>query len=288
MRKEDALKALKEAKEKANKRNFKQKFDLIINIKNLDLKKSDNQFDDFVELHYPRGKETKVCALVGPELESEAKKVCNKAIRQDEFSKLSKKELKKIGKEYDYFIAQANIMANVASAFGQVLGPRGKMPNPKVGCVVPPKASLGPLYNKLQKTIKLSTKKGGSVKTIIGNEEMKDEEIIDNIITAYNHFLTILPTGKHNISDVLVKMTMGPAIKIEGAGEGKGGKAVKVKAEKVKDKADESADIEGIKEQKDKQEPVEEKDEKQEDSENLQDSAQENSQSQEEKGADEK
>ncbi len=233
MRKEDILKALKEAKEKANKRNFKQKFDLIINIKHLNLKKSDNQFDDFVELHHSRGKETKVCALVGPELDSEAKKVCTKSIRQDGFSKLSKKELKKIGKEYDYFIAQANIMPQVASAFGQVLGPRGKMPNPKVGCVVPPKASLGLLYNKLQKTVKLSTKKGGSVKTIIGNEDMDAEDITDNILTAYNHFLTILPTGKHNVSEVLVKMTMGPAIKIIGGGEGKGGKAVKSK--KVED-----------------------------------------------------
>lgn len=257
MRKEDVLTALKEAKEKANKRNFKQKFDLIINIKNLDLKKSDNQFDDFVELHYPRGKETKVCALVGPELDSEAKKVCNKTIRQDEFSKLGKKELKKIGKEYDYFIAQANIMANVASAFGQVLGPRGKMPNPKVGCVVPPKANLSPLYNKLQKTVKLSTKKGGSVKTIIGNEEMKDEEIIDNIITAYNHFLTILPTGKHNISDVFVKMTMGPAIKIKGVGEGRGGKAVKEKPKPSEDKSNEDVSAEKeLKEQGKKQKSV--------------------------------
>ncbi|MBL7050742.1 50S ribosomal protein L1 [Candidatus Woesearchaeota archaeon] len=264
MRKEEILKALKEAKETANKRNFKQKFDLIINIKHLNLKKSENQFDDFVELHYQRGKETKVCALVGPELEDEAKKVCNKSIRQDEFSKLSKKELKKIGKEYDYFIAQANIMPQVASAFGQVLGPRGKMPNPKVGCVVPPKANLGPLQNRLQKTVKLSTKNGGSVKTIIGNEDMVNEEIADNILTAYNHFLTILPTGKHNISEVLVKMTMGPAIKIEGAGEGKSGKTVKETPKSAKEKSGDGEDDSSGKDkvQETKQEPVEEEAEK--------------------------
>ena len=69
-------------------------------------------------------------------------------------------------------------MVDVARSFGQVLGPRGKMPNPKIGCVVPPKTNLQLLYDKLQKSVMLSTKKGGtSVKTIIGNEEMKDEEI---------------------------------------------------------------------------------------------------------------
>ena len=37
-------------------------------------------------------------------------------------------------------------------------------------------------------------------------------------------FITNLPTGKHNISEVYVKLTMGPSVKIEGAGEGKASK----------------------------------------------------------------
>ena len=225
MKKENILKALKKAKDESQKRNFRQSFDLIINLKGIDNKKAEHQIDDFVELHYSKGKPTKVCALVGPELYENAKKVCDHTIRQDEFSKIDKKKIKKLAKECDYFIAQANIMVDVASSFGRVLGPRGKMPNPKVGCVVPPKANLQQLYDRLQKVVMLSTKKGGtSVKTIIGNEEMKEEDIIDNIISAHDHFITSLPNGKHNISEVYVKLTMGPSVKIEGAGEGKSSK----------------------------------------------------------------
>ena len=76
MKKENALKALKKAREGSQKRNFKQSFDLIINLKGIDNKKAEHQIDDFVELHYSKGKLTKVCALVGPELYENAKKVC--------------------------------------------------------------------------------------------------------------------------------------------------------------------------------------------------------------------
>jgi len=213
MNKKDVLKAIQTAKG-STKRNFKQSVDLIINLKSMDLKKAENQFDDFVDLPHTKGKKTKVCALVGPELEDNAKKVCDKTIRQDEFQKLNKLIIKKIAKQYDYFIAQANIMANVATTFGKSLGPRGKMPNPKIGCVVPPKADLTVSYNRLQKLVKLSTKKGGSVKTIIGNEGMEDKDLVENIMTAYNHFIKILPNEKDNVKNVLVKLTMGPSIVI--------------------------------------------------------------------------
>ena len=50
MKKESILKALKEAKEGSQKRNFRQSFDLIINLKGIDNKKAEHQIDDFVEL----------------------------------------------------------------------------------------------------------------------------------------------------------------------------------------------------------------------------------------------
>ena len=90
MKNENILKALKKARDGSQKRNFRQSFDLIINLKGIDNKKVEHQIDDFVELHYSKGKPTKVCALVCPELYENAKKVCDHAIRQDGFSKLDK------------------------------------------------------------------------------------------------------------------------------------------------------------------------------------------------------
>lgn len=214
MDKKEAIKAVKNAKKLSRERNFKESIDLIINLKDLDLKDSKNQIDDFVELHHPKGKKIKICALVGGELESAAKKVCDKVVREDEFKKYDKKKAKKLADEFDYFIAQANVMPKIASAFGPVFGPRGKMPSPKAGCIVPPKGNIKPVYDKLQKLVKLTTKKGASVKALIGNEEMEEEKVADNLLVAYNHFVHMLPQRENNVKNVMVKTTMGKPIKV--------------------------------------------------------------------------
>src|SRR3990172_6920050 len=122
-------------------------------------------------LPYNRGKKISVCALVGPELAEEAKKVCDGAILSDDFGKYpDKKEIKKLASKYDFFIAQANVMPKVATSFGRVFGPKGKMPNPKAGCIVPPNANLKTLYDKLQKTVRLYAKERPMIQIPVGNE----------------------------------------------------------------------------------------------------------------------
>ena len=211
-------KKIKEALTKAreSKRNFKQTFDLIFNLKNLDMKKTEDQVEFFMQLHFSKGKKTKVCALVGPELGKSAEAVCDTVILQSEFEKYQKdkKLIKRLAKKHDFFIAQANIMPQVATIFGKVLGPKGKMPNPKAGCIVPPTASLEALQKKLQKTIKISAKTSPIVHCIAGNEEMKDEEILDNIKTIYDQLIHHLPSEKNNIGNAYIKLTMGKPIKI--------------------------------------------------------------------------
>src|SRR3989338_3750447 len=139
MDKEQITEALKKIKENSPKRNFKQSYDLIFNLKGINVKKSDQQVSVFTQLHYTTGKKVSICALVGPELLSKAKGICDEAIDVDDLSKYSDKKLaKKLAVKHDFFIAQADIMAKIATAFGKVFGPRGKMPNPKIGCVVPP------------------------------------------------------------------------------------------------------------------------------------------------------
>ena len=217
MNKENVLKALKELKEKEKKRNFKQTFDLIFTFKNLDLKKPDNQLDFFVKLHHSKGKKIKTCALVGPELAGNAKENCDTVVVVDDFEKYSrdKKLLKKLSEGHDYFIAQATIMNQVATAFGKVLGPKGKMPNPKSGCVVPPNANLKYLIDKLQKMIKISVKNFPMTQLIVGKEDMLDEEIADNIMTIYDSIIHHLPGGKAQIKNILLKFTMSKPIKLD-------------------------------------------------------------------------
>ncbi|MBI2134835.1 50S ribosomal protein L1 [Candidatus Woesearchaeota archaeon] len=232
-------KTLKTVKETSPKRNFMQSIDLIINLKDIDIKKQEQQLNTFVALHHS-GKKVSVCALVGPELEKQAKEVCDEVILAESFARYKdKKELKKLANRHDFFIAQANIMPQIATAFGRVFGPRGKMPNPKIGGVLPPNANLRPLYEKLVKTVKIAAKNEPCIKCMVGKENSNEDEIIDNILTIYNSVIHILPNEKHNVKNVMLKLTMGPAFVVgeetrqqEAETKGKKGKPKKKEGKK--------------------------------------------------------
>ncbi|MBS3136403.1 50S ribosomal protein L1 [Candidatus Woesearchaeota archaeon] len=215
MEKEQILNALKSIKEDSQKRNFKQRVDLIITIMGIDLKKPENKIDLYVQLHHDKGKKTRICGLVGPELLENSKKYFDATVSSDEFSRgLDKKKLKAIARENDFFVAQVNVMPQVATSFGKILGPLGKMPNPKAGCVVTPNSNLSQLAEKLQTTIRINIQKQPLVQTTVGSEDDDPEKVADNILVVYNSLLHALPGEKNNIRAVYLKLTMGKPIKI--------------------------------------------------------------------------
>ncbi|MCX6708580.1 MAG: 50S ribosomal protein L1 [Candidatus Woesearchaeota archaeon] len=197
------------------KRKFKQKYDFIMNLRHLDLKKPEEQVELWVKLPYDKGRPTKIGALVGPELAEQAKTTCDTVVLHDNFSQYTdKRKMRKLAREHDYFIAQANIMADIAKTFGRIFGPRGKMPNPKAGCVVPPNANIKALVEGLRKTIKVSAKIQPSVKVMVGNEDMPDEQIAENCLAVYTNVVHKLPQEAFNIKSVMLKLTMSKPVKI--------------------------------------------------------------------------
>ena len=216
MEKHDIIEAVKQIRSQAKKRNFSQTFDLQIRIRDLDLKKPEAKIEVYAPLAHSRGRAVKVCALVGGALYNDAKENCDRAIGQDEFKSFveNKKDVKKLVREYDFFIAQADAMGAIATSFGKYLGPLGKMPSPKAGGVIPPKGSIKPIYERLQKTVKLQIK---GEKCAVGVEAMKDEEIADNVLAVYSAFTNALPQHEMQVKDVLLKLTMSQAVKIGGS-----------------------------------------------------------------------
>lgn len=207
-------KALKEAREKTKSRKFAQTIEFIVNL-NVNIKT--NKIDFFVDMHFERGKKISVCALVGSELKDNAAEHCDHVIRAIEFPKYQKdkKLTKKLAKQYDMFVAQATIMPKIAAAFGRYFGPLNKMPNPKAGCVVPPNANLAPVVKRLQKKVKVRAIRNPVIQVAIATEKMNDEEIIDNVQTVYKALLAQLPAAENNVKGAFLKLTMGPAVKIE-------------------------------------------------------------------------
>ncbi len=212
MDKKHFLETLQFVRAHSQKRNFTQSVDLIINLRGLNLKKPEEMVNTFVALPHPKGKESKVAALVGNDLVTKAKEACDVVIHKDEFHDYgtNPKKTKKMAKGIDFFIAQANLMPDVAKAFGKTLGPLGKMPNPKAGAVVPPIIpSLKPIVEKLKNTVKLHTKNELVVKCFIGSEKMSDDELAENAFTVYNHIFHFLHEDSSKIVNVLLKLTMG-------------------------------------------------------------------------------
>lgn len=194
------------------KRKFSQSYDLIITLKNLDLKM--HPLDFSLTLPHPQGRTLRIAAFVDQELTEQARQQCDLAIKETEFPAYDKKKVKKLAEEYDYFIAQAHLMPKIAAAFGKTLGIRGKMPNPKLGCVVTPNTNLQALVQKLRLTTRLQAKKSMHLQCMVGKESQPEEEIIANVFTTYQMVLKHLPNEEQNVKSVLLKTTMGKPVKL--------------------------------------------------------------------------
>ena len=191
---------------KEKERKFDQSVDLIINLQKFDIKR--NSVNLFISLPY-KIKDKKIAAF----LETANKNV--ETITKEEFKKYSeKKEMKKLVKKFDFFIAQASLMPSVATTFGRVLGPVGKMPSPQLGIITNVNdKEIEELKNKINAGIKIRTKEP-SIKVSVGKHSMKDEEIVENIMTVYNTILNALPRNRENIKNVEVKFSMSKPVKI--------------------------------------------------------------------------
>ncbi len=192
---------------KNEKRKFEQSVDLIINLRGVDAKR--DQLSVVVNLPH-KIKDKNVCGFL-----TEKSKLV-RSITEPEFKKYSeKKELKKLVSEYDYFIAAGKLMPKVATTFGKVLGPAGKMPSPQLGMVMQEnEESIKKELDKIATSMKIRLKEA-SIKVVVGRENMDDEKIIANINAVYRAVENGLPKKKENVKNVMVKLSMSKPIKAE-------------------------------------------------------------------------
>ena len=204
--KNNLVKALVELR-KDKERKFDQTVDLIINLQKFDVKK--NQLNLLLNVPH-KIKEKKVAAF----LETDNDNV--DTIRFDQFKKYKDKNaLKKLVNKYDFFIAQAKLMPKVATTFGRVLGPAGKMPSPQMGILMDVnEKAINELKKKINNTLKVKIKEA-SIKVPVGKQSMKNEELIENISAIYDNIEKELPKGRDNVKNVGVKFTMSKLQKIK-------------------------------------------------------------------------
>ena len=210
--KQEILEAVKKAKEDSKPRNFTQSVDVVITIKDLDVKKPENRIDEEVFLPKGRGKDVKIAFIADGELAVQAKNAgADLVITKSDLEEMGKnrKDSKKIANQYNFFVAQADLMPLVGRFLGPVLGPRKKMPKP-----VPSSAKPDPILERLKSTVKVKIKDQPVIQALVGSNEMEDEMIAENIEAVLGILDRNLEKGRNQIRSMYVKTSMGPVVRV--------------------------------------------------------------------------
>ena len=197
------------AKEETKKTKFKQSVELIINFKDIDVKKG-FAINEVVQLPKTNSPAT-VCVIATGDMSQKAKAAnADSVIGNEELEKFeaNKRESRKFINKYDFFLADTKIMPTVGKALGQLLGPRGKMPTP-----VPFDAPIDAFLARFRTSIKVRTRASLSISCKIGDETMEDADLAVNAYTVLSAIEKKLPNGEKNIKKVMIKTTMGKPVK---------------------------------------------------------------------------
>lgn len=206
------LAAVKEVKSKSTERKFSQSIDLAINLQNIDMKKPEGRIQERIELPNSVGKELKICVIASGEMAFKAKKAgASLVVERAALEALvgDKKKQKVLAKNFDLFIAEAPLMPLVGRSLGASLGPRGKMPTP-----VPPNANIKEQIEKHRKLVLVRMRGQPVLQCRVGNEDMADKEIAENVQAIMRRIEGKLKRGIKNVKSVYLKTSMGSAVKV--------------------------------------------------------------------------
>ena len=205
MRLQEALKEIRKGKE----RKFDQSVDLLINLRGVNLKR--DNVNVVISLPHALGSK-KVCGFLTKKSDLVT------SVLEPDFQKYAKdpKALKKLADGYDFFIAAAPLMPKVATTFGRVLGPAGKMPSPQLGILMKESnEAIEEVLKRIGSSVKLRAKET-SLKLSIGKLSMEDAAILENLREIVKAVLGVLPSNRESVKNVMVKTTMGKPIVLEG------------------------------------------------------------------------
>lgn len=210
---DEIINAIRLARESSKKRNFRQSFDIAVNLKNTDLKKPENKIKADIFLPGSAGADAKIGVFADALVPVAKKSEDVIVVRKDDLEAYGKdkKAAKALANSCHSFVAEAPLMPLVGRWMGQVLAVRGKMPKP-----IPPTTSdLKPVIERAKATVSITVKDSPVVHCRIGSEEMTDEKLTDNAAAVINAVTAALPKGKDQIKNAYVKLTMGKPVKIE-------------------------------------------------------------------------
>ena len=194
---------------KAAKAKFDESVDVAVNL-GIDAKKSDQLVRGSVVLPAGTGKKVRVAVFTGGAKAEEAKAAGADIVGLDDLA-----EKVKAGQiDFDVAIASPDAM-RVVGQLGQILGPRGLMPNPKVGTVSPDVATA--VKNAKAGQVQYRTDKAGNVQCPIGRASFTADALKQNLVALVDALNKARPSGAKGIylKKLSVSSTMGPGVRVD-------------------------------------------------------------------------
>jgi large subunit ribosomal protein L1 len=200
-------------------RKFVESVDVIVNLKNVNLKDPNKRFNSEIELPHAVDPNPSLCFFVDGDQLNEANKVGVDALdknKMDDFNKLEKAAKRNFVNRYDFFIASTEMMKNVAKVYGKVFGPKGKMPRPQPQGygVINPGESIKPSIERYKNIIRVKLQKFPIIQFKIGDKSMETKVLSQNIKAALDYLEQKLERGRQNIRSIYIKTTMGTPVKL--------------------------------------------------------------------------
>ena len=188
---------------------FDESVDVSVRL-GIDAKQTDQQVRTAVVLPHGVGKTTRVIAFAKGEKAREAEIAGADVVGSDDLvAKIAGGWM-----EFDKAVATPDMMVGI-SKIAKILGPRGLMPNPKLGTVTPDIAKA--IKEQKQGKIEFRTDKAGIVHCLIGKKSFGPQKLKENFDVFFSTLLRLKPPTSKGvyIRKLTISTTMGPGIQVE-------------------------------------------------------------------------
>ena len=188
---------------------FKESVDVAVNL-GVDARKSDQVVRSSTVLPHGTGKTVRVAVFTQGANVEKAKEAGADIVGMDDLAD----EIKKGNMDFDVVIASPDAM-RVVGQLGQILGPRGLMPNPKVGTVTPDVATA--VKNAKAGQVRYRTDKNGIIHSPLGNVEFSAKNIQENLEALLADLKKAKPSSSKGVylKKITLSSTMGPGLTID-------------------------------------------------------------------------
>ena len=191
---------------------FDESVDLAINL-GVDPKHADQMVRGTISLPHGIGKTTRVLVFAKNEKEKEAREAGADFVGGDD---LAKKIQEENWFDFDTLVATPDMMVAVGK-IGRILGPRGLMPNPKVGTVT---VDVAKAVSELKRgRVEFRVEKAGIVQTPIGKASFSPEKLAGNLHALLDTLIRLKPSTSKGtyLRSITISTTHGPGIKVDPA-----------------------------------------------------------------------